>query len=262
MKSIPAFRKQILSWYARHGRDLPWRKTKDPYAILLSEVMLQQTQVERVIPYYLRWMRRFPDFLSLSRAAPKTVLSFWSGLGYNNRALRLLQLAKTVVKEHDGILPGDEAALRRLPGIGPYTAAAIMAFAHNKHVAVIDTNIRRVLIHELNLPEHIGKAELEAIARKCIPKGRSRLWHNALMDYGAKEKTARKTGIRSVSKQSRFEGSQRQVRGAIVRLLLEENSVSLRSLQTRFPREDLFLILAKMEREKMIRKKKRSYILA
>ena len=218
MNKIKTFQEKILSWYKQNKRDLPWRKTKDPYAILVSETMLQQTQVDRVIGYYLKFLKKFPSFEKLAKAQKKTLLSYWSGLGYNNRVLRLQQLAQVVIKEHKGKLPRTEEVLLSLPGIGPYTATAVLAFAFNKDVAVVDTNIRRVFIHELKLKKNISAEALRETALATVPKGKSCIWYNALMDYGAMKQTARKTGIKPLSRQSKFEGSDRQVRGQIVRM--------------------------------------------
>ncbi|MBS3128811.1 A/G-specific adenine glycosylase [Candidatus Woesearchaeota archaeon] len=243
---------KILSWYAKNKRDLPWRKTTDPYKILISEVMLQQTQVDRVIPYYERWLKQFPDFKSLAKAEKAMLLQHWSGLGYNNRALRLQQLAQIITERYHNKMPENEEALLALPGIGPYTAHAILAFAFNKEVPVLDTNIRRVLIHELKLKENTEPERLRKIAKEIIPKNKSRIWHNALMDYGALIVTAKKTGIASLSKQSKFEGSPRQVRGAIIRLLLKEKKLSLKRIQKEFPHPQLKTIVEKMEKEGMV----------
>ncbi|MFH1409037.1 MAG: Fe-S cluster assembly protein HesB [Nanoarchaeota archaeon] len=244
---------KILRWYSLHKRDLPWRKTKDPYAILVSEIMLQQTQVDRVIPYHHRFLKRFPDFGTLSLAKPATVLTYWSGLGYNRRAIMLHRLAKAVVNEHHGELPKTFDQLVSLPGIGPYTACAVLAFAHNQPVPVIDTNIRRVLIHELELDPDISMKELEKIAIKAIPKGKSRVWHNALMDYGAMVMTAKKTGIRPVSAQPSFKGSDREVRGYIIRELVKGKTVSSHWVQKAFPDKDVLPIIVKMEKEGIIK---------
>lgn len=244
---------KILEWYSKNKRDLPWRRTKDPYAILVSEVMLQQTQVDRVISKYLAWMEAFPTLNALATADKRKVLLLWSGLGYNNRALRLQKLAQTL---KDGELPKTEEELLKLPGIGPYTARAILAFAFNKEVAVIDTNIRRVLIHELGLSEDISLKELEKIALDLVPKGKSCIWHNALMDYGAMEKTARKTGVKSLSKQSKFEGSERQVRGRILKKLLSEKKVSIEELREMFFHENFDVILEGMRKEGILRVEK------
>ncbi len=246
---------KILFWYNKHKRDLPWRKTRNPYHILVSEVMLQQTQVDRVIPYYLRWLKKFPTIEKLARAQPRTVLNYWSGLGYNNRALRLQQTAKTLEGKS---FPKTEEELKALPGIGPYTARAILSFAFNKEVPVIDTNIRRILIHELKLKENTLPLELEERAKKLIPKGKSRIWHNALMDYGAIHLTSRKTGIKSLSKQSKFEGSERQARGKILKLLLAQKTISLISLKQKGFHNNIDHIIAKMVKENIIIKEARS----
>jgi A/G-specific adenine glycosylase len=172
----------ILTRYAQEGRSLPWREIQDPYAIHISEVMLQQTQVDRVIPYFHQWMKDFPDYATLAQASKSELLSHRSGLGFNSRAVRLQQCAKEVVTHYQGQLPKERSLLMKLPGIGPYTSAAIMAFAWNMPVPVIDTNIRRVLIFLYKLPETIAPSALEAFAQELIPEGQSRNWHNALMD--------------------------------------------------------------------------------
>ena len=161
----------ILSWYAKNGRSLPRRQTTNPYAIHISEVMLQQTQVDRVIPYFHKRMKDFPDYQSLAKASKTQVLSHRSGLGFNSRGLRLQQCAQTVIDSlPNKTLPQDRDELQKLPGIGPYTSAAIMAFAWNKEVPVIDTNIRRVLIFLFKLPETISTKQLEEFAMSIIPK--------------------------------------------------------------------------------------------
>ena len=171
----------LLSWYSQTKRDLPWRHTTDPYKILISELMLQQTQVSRVIEKYNAFIKKYPTIHHLARAKQSSVVKEWKGLGYNNRAVRLHHLAKIVVKEYNGIIPTTREELERLPGIGPYTAGAVLSFAHNSDETLIDTNIRRVLgrlFHDENTtPEHLVK--------KALPKGNSREWHNALMDIGA-----------------------------------------------------------------------------
>ena len=253
-KKKKAFQGKVLSWYEANKRDLPWRKTTDPYQILISEVMLQQTQVDRVIPYYERWLKALPDFESLAKVDKLTLLKLWSGLGYNNRALRLQKLAQAVIGKYKGQFPEDEQELLSLPGIGPYTASAVLAFVFNKETAVIDTNIRRVLIHELNLKEDTSQEELKRIALQCVPEGKSCIWHNALMDYGALEKTARKTGIQSLSKQPEFEGSERKVRGEIVKYLLEKKEAAIAEIKEKYNHENFEKIIEKMEKDGLIRK--------
>lgn len=218
-KDIVTFQQKILSFYERNRRRLPWRDTTDPYAILVSEIMLQQTQVDRVIPYYHRWLSRWPTVHALSTADRVDVLRAWMGLGYNNRVVRLHDTAKMIVKDFVGDVID---ALKRgtLSGIGPYTRNAILAFSTNAPVAAVDTNIRRILLHEFHLSEETSDRVLATLAELCIPRGRSREWHNALMDYGALHLTSHKTGIAPKTRQSRFEGSDRQVRATILRHFL------------------------------------------
>src|SRR4026208_1028102 len=137
LKNTSPFRRSLLRWFRRHGRDLPWRKTRDPYAILVSEFMLQQTQVVTVIPYYNKWLRRFPDFASVSCASQNDVLHAWQGLGYYNRAGNLRAAARIVRDQHRGTLPGDIAAIRKLPGVGRYMANAVATLAYNQQVAIV-----------------------------------------------------------------------------------------------------------------------------
>jgi A/G-specific adenine glycosylase len=253
---VARFQKRILTWYSQNKRELPWRHTTDPYAILVSEIMLQQTQVDRVIPYYLRFLKKYPDFKSLSTANTHDLLTLWSGLGYNNRVLRLQRLSKVIVEQFLGRFPIDEDKLLSLPGIGSYTAAAILAFAYNKKAAVIDTNVRRVLIHELKLDINITTEELKKIALLTVPGGKSRIWYNALMDYGALHMTARKTGIKQVHKQSRFEGSERQIRGQILKHLIRNGNTSFKTLKKWYDHPRLDIILAQMEKDGILRQNK------
>ncbi|MFA7718166.1 MAG: hypothetical protein WC875_05625 [Candidatus Absconditabacterales bacterium] len=254
----------ILSRYKQHGRILPRRKTKDPYAIHISEVMLQQTQVERVIPYFHQRMKDFPDYKTLAEASKTDLLRHWSGLGFNSRALRLQDCARKIITNDEGRMTNDRAELMSLPGIGPYTSAAIMAFARNKEVPVIDTNIRRVLIFLFKLDEKISMKDLEIFASKIIPKGKSRDRHNALMDYGALELTARKTKIKPISKQSKFEGSDREVRGALLKKLVQnsepsdfaEDTCRVQSFMEDFPHKNVKKIVNDMQKEGLIKVKK------
>jgi A/G-specific adenine glycosylase len=215
-----ALQRRILGWFRDNGRDLPWRRTLDPYAILVSEVMLQQTQVPRVIPRFEALLERFPSPAALAGAAPADVLAMWSGLGYNNRAVRLRECCRLVVERHGGALPDQESALLALPGVGRYTARALLVFAWNRDVAAVDTNVRRVLVHELGLDPTVGERELETVAAALVPKGRSREWHHALMDYGSIVATARRTGVAPRRPQTPFRDSRRWLRGAILRELL------------------------------------------
>ncbi len=187
--------RRLLRWYKRHGRaELPWRARRDPYRTVISEFMLAQTQVDRVVPKFEAFVKRFPNFAALARASTADVLREWKGLGYNSRAVRLLRLANAVVERHGGALPSESEALRALPGVGPYTAAAIRAFAFGLDDAPVDTNVRRV-VHRLCLgveyPARATARELGTRARRLVPAGRAHDWNSALMDLGATICTAR-----------------------------------------------------------------------
>jgi len=224
------FRKKIYDHYAKHGRDLPWRKRITPYRVLVSEIMLQQTQVDRVIEKYKEFLSAFPDFKTLAKAPLPKLLKIWSGMGYNRRALSLRKLAQAVVVEHKGRLPSDPHVLLTLPGIGQYTAGALSAFAFNKPVVFMDTNIRRVYIHEfLHDRRNIHDDELFPLVEKTLDSKDPRKWYNALMDYGAMLKLEHgNPNIRSVhyTRQSPFENSNRQVRGRIIKALVTGASLT------------------------------------
>ena len=220
---LAALHGRLLGWYAVHARDLPWRHTSDPYAILVSEIMLQQTQAPRVAARYPEFLARFPTLASLAQASLAEVLAAWLGLGYNNRALRLKLCAEALP---DGRLPADLDALRALPGIGPYTARAVLVFAHNADLAAVDANVRRVLTSELDLPHDLPAAALQTVADEALPRGRSRDWHNALMDYGSLVLTSRSTGIAPRTRQAPFAGSARQRRARLLRALVERGPLT------------------------------------
>jgi A/G-specific adenine glycosylase len=185
----------LLDWYRVHGRaHLPWRQTRDPYRIVVSEFMLQQTQVDRVIPLYEAFIAAFPDFAMLAAAEAGDAVRMWRGLGYNSRAMRLHALARAVVERHGGALPSDREALLALPGIGPYTASAVRAFAFELDDVALDTNIRRIAHRTgfgLEHPPLANDAELEARARAALEPGTAHDWNSAMMDVGATICTAR-----------------------------------------------------------------------
>lgn len=192
---MKAVQRLLLEWYAQSGREhLPWRQTRDPYRVVVSEYMLQQTQVDRVLPKYLAFVERFPDVQSLAQASIAEVLRLWKGLGYNSRAVRLKQMAEAVVEQCGAKMPSDEAELRSLPGIGPYTVAAVRAFAFNLDDAATDTNVRRVVhrvLHGVEHPPAVSLRELDEEAHELVPHGRAHDWNSAMMDLGATICTAR-----------------------------------------------------------------------
>jgi A/G-specific adenine glycosylase len=183
------FRATLISWYHANGRLLPWRQTRDPYAILVSEFMLQQTQVAAVIPYYNEWLRRFPDFVALAQAPENDILHAWQGLGYYARARNLHAVAKTVQHRHGGRFPRNLAAVIELPGIGRYTANALATFAFDQPVPIVETNTARVLARLFDFHGPIdrtaGREELWKRARTLVPKYSARIYNSALVDLGA-----------------------------------------------------------------------------
>jgi A/G-specific adenine glycosylase len=190
------FRTALLSWYRHHGRDLPWRRTGDPYHILVSEVMLQQTQVDRVLPKYEEWLAKYPTFESLAAAPEADVVRTWYPLGYNIRPRRLQSIAREAVARFDGSLPDDEATLRSFSGIGAYTAGAVMSFAFGRRAAILDTNVARVLsrvfLGETASGNGAGTRRLWELSRAVLPHRHVFDFNQGLMDLGAMVCTARK----------------------------------------------------------------------
>ena len=198
-----AFKRRLLRWFRRDGRDLPWRNTRDPYRVLVSEFMLQQTQVARVRAYYGRFLERFPTIDDLAAARPHQVREVWKGLGYYRRATNLHRLARIVVREHDGTVPDDPAMLETLPGIGRYTAGAVAAFAYERRAPAVDTNVARVLTRAFGLS---GRRAVRSsrtaepvrtvwdVAERILPRRPAVAWefNQALMDLGARVCTARR----------------------------------------------------------------------
>ena len=184
-----SFSQWLLSWYGRSARSLPWRETSDPYAIWVAEIMLQQTRVETVIPYYHRWMQRFPTTAALAAADEQEVLKVWEGLGYYSRARSLQRAAMLVMERHNGIIPASRAELEALPGVGPYTAGAIASIAYGQDEIALDGNLRRVLarVFDIDLPARSPQAEQQFARcwRENLPAGRAGDYNQALMDLGA-----------------------------------------------------------------------------
>ena len=227
---LAAFRARVLAQGRALYRDLPWRRTTDPYEIWVSEVMLQQTQVSRVDGRWQRWLERFPSVDALAAAQAADVLAEWQGMGYNRRALALHRAAQTVASEYGGVFPADARSLEALPGIGPATAAGILAFAYDLPGVYLETNVRAVFLHEL-FPGAVGvpDRELVPLVRATCPAGSDdphddpRTWYYALLDYGYELKRSGHNAARRSAthvRASKFEGSRRQKRAELVRLLL------------------------------------------
>ena len=223
-EDVRGFQRRILDYYRRHGRVLPWRATADPYSILVSEIMLQQTQVDRVLPKYIEFIEKFPNPAALASATLQEVLALWSGLGYNRRAKALKNCAEAVMARHDGRLPETSQSLLQLPGIGPYTARAVCVFAYNRPETVLETNIRSVYIHFFFAGQAaVRDADLVPLIEKTLDRRNPRRWYNALMDYGVVLKKSCGNPSRKSSgyvRQSRFQDSNRQVRGIIIKTLI------------------------------------------
>ncbi len=189
------FRRRLLAWYRRHGRDLPWRHTRDPYCILVSEIMLQQTQVDRVAPKYEQWVEKYPTLDALAKARPRDLVRTWYPLGYNIRPRRLHAIARESVARYGGALPDDEATLRSFKGIGAYTAGAILSFAFGRRAAILDTNVARVLhrvfVGKGNQRSHAMQRHLWNVSETLLPRRHVFDYNQGLMDFGATVCTAR-----------------------------------------------------------------------
>lgn len=250
---LAALQEGLLAWYATNRRELPWRQTRDPYRILLAEMMLQQTQVPRVLPRWLAWLERFPTLEALAAAPTADVLREWSGLGYNSRAVRLQVIARHVVAEHGGQMPRDVPTLLALPGIGDYTARAIACFAHEQDVPVLDTNVKRVLHRVLIGPDVpkplIGDRQLWALAERAVPAGRGYDWNQGLMDFGSLICTARKPAclicpLRPICRAAPLIGGALAVQGARRRAARSDNAPAVPFASTaRFFRGQILRVL-------------------
>lgn len=265
------FIRTIRRWYRRNKRrfNFPWRRTRDPYRILVSEVMLQQTQISRVVPKYHQWLKEFPTVRHLASAPFSKVLQMWHGLGYNRRARYLKTAAEIIAAKWDGRVPAEPAALEKLPGIGPYTSRAIVCFAYHKCEPFLDTNIRRVFLHffKPRSVRRVGDRELIELVRRNSPKRSGRDWYYALMDYGrevlGKKQENPNRLWRGYAKQSAFVGSRRYVRAKIVSLLLWSpggtNTNKLRAMLSQEPHVQRWLepdcfadILASLQKDGLI----------
>jgi len=264
-----AFTKVVKEYYRRHKRRaLPWRKTKDPYRILVSEIMLQQTQVDRVAPKYELFLRTFPTLEILAKAPLGAVLRMWQGLGYNRRAKMLHECAKIVHEKYDGVFPKEHAALMALPGVGHYTAGAVMAFAFNKAVPLIETNIRSVYLHHFFSDAYeVDDRDILHCVEKTLDTKNPRTWYYALMDYGSFIKKMYgnpNQRSRQHVRQSPFKGSDREIRGVIIRLLSEgmHTRTALLTALRQFSDIRVDAQLHTLIKEKLITKRGRLYTLA
>jgi len=265
---IGAFQKLVLSRYRAAARKFPWRETTDPYAILVSEIMLQQTQVSRVTEKFPEFLAAFPDVAFLAAAPLADVLAAWQGMGYNRRAIALQKCARIVTDEYGGRLPDDPTILATFPGIGRATAASICAYAFNRPVVFIETNIRRVFIHHFfNDGATVSDDEIRPLVEAALYHADPREWYNALMDYGtdlAKSVPNPNRRSRHYAKQSAFEGSDRQIRGAILKLLVAKGTLTRVALlrEMNDDKNRVGAILAALEAEGFIRTTRKGITLA
>ncbi len=267
-KTVSLFQKMVYSHYRHHGRKLPWRMTGNPYHILVSEVMLQQTQVDRVLSKYRLFLRAFPDFLALARAPLRDILAVWQGLGYNRRTLALKKTAQQIVEQLDGKLPAHMDGLLSLPGVGKATASAVIAFAFNQPVAFLETNIRTVFIHFFfRNRKKVPDDELLPLVEETMDRSNPRIWYHALMDFGVMlKKRYQNPGRKSVHHkgQTPFKGSDRQIRGMILRILLQKGSISQAQLERDMPgqAERVQRIVTQLQKEHLINKRGCFYTIA
>ncbi len=235
------FRKIIWDFYGENKRDLPWRRQIDPYLIVVSEIMLQQTQVPRVLKKFPEFVEKFPNWKLLANAPTRDVLKIWSGMGYNRRAIYLRKIAEIVKKKYQGILPKDPKILDTFPGIGKATARSIAAFAYNIPTVFIETNIRRIFIHHFfSDKENISDQEILPIVEKTLDSDNPRKWYWALFDYGTYlSKTINNPNKKSrhYSLQSKFIGSDRQMRGLILKQILQEGLIKGNEFIEQFPQD-------------------------
>jgi A/G-specific adenine glycosylase len=255
--NIIQFRETVLSHYRQFGRKFPWRGA-NPWGVMVSEFMLQQTQTERVIPFWERWMALWPEPKALARASLEDALREWSGLGYNNRCRNLKNSAEIIVKEYSGKVPDTEKALLLFPGIGPYIAGAIVCFAYNYPAVFIETNIRSAVIHHF-FPDRndVRDSEIFPILKKALDKRNPRTWNYALMDYGwTIKKMTGNPGRRSAhyAKQSPFIGSFRQARGKVIRTLVTmgPSKIGEIGLVSGLNGEKLYQVLDRLEKESLV----------
>lgn len=255
---ISRFQKKIIDFYQQKNRRFAWRITHDPYHILVSEFMLQQTQTNRVQSKYEQFLQQFQKIQDCANASFSAILTVWQGLGYNRRAKYLHETTKIIVEEYGGIVPCDEKILSMFPGIGPYTAAAICTFSYNKPLVFIETNIRTVFINEFFLDQNnIHDKDIMPFIKETLLEHSPRLWYYALMDYGVfLKKSGNNKVVQSVhyTKQSKFRGSKRELRGMIIKLLVEHGSINRISIEKYLEKNDsrIFTVLQSLFDEQLL----------
>ena len=267
-------REALRAWYVPRRRAYPWRGSHDPYAVWVSEVMLQQTQASRVVPAFRSFLRRFPTVRALAAAPRRDVVREWGGLGYNRRAVRLSEAARAIIRDHGGRIPRDPATLRELPGVGPYTSAAVASLGFGRPVAVVDSNVCRVVARvHLGIDGHEAPAkEVWALADAWLDRDDPITWNQAVMDLGrevcrpnprcdacplsrvCRFHLAGSIAARGRRRQGPFEGSGRQVRGAVVRALRSHPSLTRKRLaeETGFPRERIDAAIATLTTDGLV----------
>jgi len=262
-----SFQKEIWTYYQNHGRQLPWRNVCDPYKIFVSEIMLQQTQVSRVLKKYPEFIRAFPTFETLAGAKLSDVLLVWHGMGYNRRAKFMKHTAEIITKDFNGVLPNDQKTLKTFPGIGAGTAGSLVAFIYNEPVCFIETNIRRVIIHFFfERKVNIKEREILKKAQETIDELNPREWYYALMDYGSMLRKQEKVNANRKSniykKQASFSGSRRQLRGRVIKFLLDQKRGSLSEIMSACDIKEKDEIFSALIKEGLIEKKGELYYIS
>jgi A/G-specific adenine glycosylase len=265
LEAIKNFQNKIWNFYHKNKRPFSWREEITPYKIVVSEIMLQQTQTSRVIDKFANWTSQFPSWKELAQASELQVLQAWQGLGYNRRGLAIHKIAQIITQKYDSELPKDPKVLESFPQIGPNTAASICAFAFNLPVTFIETNIRTVFTHEFFPGQaEVCDKELLQLIKKTVDQTNSREWYYALMDYGNHLKKSLKninSASKHYAKQSKFKGSKREIRGFIIKQLTQQNHISLLAITDSIKKElghnkhDALPIIETMNKEKIIKLK-------
>lgn len=261
--SVTNFQNKIWHFYRKNARTFPWRHIDDPYKITVSEIMLQQTQVSRVIPFYMRFIEELPNWQTLANVSTPELLRLWQGLGYNRRALYLKQTAQAINDKWQGILPQDQKLLTTLPGIGENTAGAIIAYAFNHPSIFIETNIRKSIIYHFFADKNkVTDHEIRVILSQVLDTQHPREWYYALTDFGAhlgKNKIVRNNRSLGYKKQSKFEGSHRQLRAQIIRLILAKEQTLPELIKYGIEKEKLVFILNELVDEGFLQKVSTTY---